>query len=132
MGSASTQVISAGVTLKPTPRAVVLAASVMLRHVTDDPVRAVTLAWRALPSPLRGLVVLAGPYGRAAAPWGAGGRRGALPVLEGSAARRARVSRTTPRRARGSPQGWPTVRGGWPTRSRSSTGPAAGAPPVSA
>ena len=36
----------------PTPRAVVLAASVMLRHVTDDPVRAVTLAWRALPAPL--------------------------------------------------------------------------------
>ena len=32
-----------------------LAASVMLRHVTDDPVRAVTLAWRALPAPLRGL-----------------------------------------------------------------------------
>jgi hypothetical protein len=48
---------------------VVLAASVMLRHVTDDPVRAVTLAWRALPPPLRGLVALAGPYGRAAALW---------------------------------------------------------------
>jgi glycosyltransferase involved in cell wall biosynthesis len=70
----------------------VLAASVMLRHVTDDPVRAVTLAWRALPSPLRGLVGLAGPYGRAAALWGAGDRRGALTALEGSPARLAAFS----------------------------------------
>jgi glycosyltransferase involved in cell wall biosynthesis len=59
----------------------------MLRHVTDDPVRAVTLAWRALPPPLRGLVRLAGPYGRAAALWGAGDRRGALTALEASPAR---------------------------------------------
>src|ERR1700724_1950725 len=59
----------------------------MLRHVTDDPVRAVTLAWRALPAPLRGLVGLAGPYGRAAALWGAGDRRGALTALEASPAR---------------------------------------------
>jgi glycosyltransferase involved in cell wall biosynthesis len=66
---------------------VLLAASVMLRHVTDDPVRAVTLAWRALPPPLRGLVVLAGPYGRAAALWGAGDRRGALTALEASPAK---------------------------------------------
>jgi glycosyltransferase involved in cell wall biosynthesis len=71
---------------------VVLAASVMLRHVTDDPVRAVTLAWRALPPPLRGLVVLAGPYGRAAALWGAGDRRGALTELEASPARLAAFS----------------------------------------
>jgi glycosyltransferase involved in cell wall biosynthesis len=70
----------------------VLAASVMLRHVTDDPVRAVTLAWRALPPPLRGLVGLAGPYGRAAALWGAGDRRGALTALEGSPARLAAFS----------------------------------------
>jgi len=70
----------------------VLAASVMLRHVTDDPVRAVTLAWRALPAPLRGLVRLAGPYGRAAALWGAGDRRGALTALEGSPARLAAFS----------------------------------------
>jgi glycosyltransferase involved in cell wall biosynthesis len=70
----------------------VLAASVMLRHVTDDPVRAVTLAWRALPAPLRGLVVLAGPYGRAAALWGAGDRRGALTALEASPARLAAFS----------------------------------------
>ena len=69
-----------------------LAASVMLRHVTDDPVRAVTLAWRALPAPLRGLVVLAGAYGRAAALWGAGDRRGALTALEGSPARLAAFS----------------------------------------
>ncbi len=69
-----------------------LAASVMLRHVTDDPVRAVTLAWRALPAPLRGLVGLAGPYGRAAALWGAGDRRGALTTLEGSPARLAAFS----------------------------------------
>jgi glycosyltransferase involved in cell wall biosynthesis len=69
-----------------------LAASVMLRHVTDDPVRAVTLAWRALPAPLRGLVVLAGPYGKAAALWGAGDRRGALTALEASPARLAAFS----------------------------------------
>jgi glycosyltransferase involved in cell wall biosynthesis len=70
----------------------VLAASVMLRHVTDDPVRAVTLAWRALPVPLRGLVGLAGPYGRAAALWGAGDRRGALTALEASPAKLAAFS----------------------------------------
>ena len=69
-----------------------LAASVMLRHVSDDPVRAVTLAWRALPTPLRGLLRLAGPYGRAAALWGAGDRRAALTVLEASPARLAAFS----------------------------------------
>src|ERR1700753_1058969 len=64
----------------------------MLRHVTDDPVRAVTLGWRALPAPLRGLVGLAGRYGRAGALWGAGDRRGALTVLEASPARLASFS----------------------------------------
>ena len=64
----------------------------MTRHLTDDPVRAVTLAWRALPAPLRGLVGLAGPYGRAAALWGAGDRRGALTALEASPARLAAFS----------------------------------------
>jgi glycosyltransferase involved in cell wall biosynthesis len=64
----------------------------MKRHITDDPVRAVTLAWRALPAPLRGLVGLAGPYGRAAALWGAGDRRGALTALEASPARLAAFS----------------------------------------
>ena len=49
-----------------------LAVSVTLRHIADDPVRALTLAWRALPAPLRGWLRLAGPYGRAAALWGAG------------------------------------------------------------
>ena len=73
---------SALVTVKPTPRAVVLAASVMLRHVADDPVRAVTLAWRALPAPLRSWLAIAGPYGKAATLWGAGDRRGALTALE--------------------------------------------------
>src|SRR5215469_8823876 len=64
----------------------------MLRHVTDDPVRAVTLAWRALPAPVRGWLRLAGPYGRAAALWGAGDRRGALTVLEASPPRLAAFS----------------------------------------
>ncbi len=77
---------------RATPRAVVLAASVAVRHVSDDPVRALTLAWRALPTLLRGWVRLAGPYGRAAALWGAGDRRGALTVLEASPARLAAFS----------------------------------------
>jgi glycosyltransferase involved in cell wall biosynthesis len=59
----------------------------MMRHVTDDPVRALTLAWRALPAQLRGWVRFAGPYGRAAALWGAGDRRGAQTALEASPAR---------------------------------------------
>ena len=64
----------------------------MLRHVTDDPVRAVTLAWRALPAPLRRWLGVAGPYGRAAALWGAGDRRGALTALEARPARLAAFS----------------------------------------
>ncbi|HEX4291618.1 MAG TPA: glycosyltransferase family 4 protein [Trebonia sp.] len=79
-------------TVNPTPRAVVLAASVVLRHVADDPVRAVTLAWRALPAPLRRWLAVAGPYGRAAALWGAGDRRGALTALEARPARLAAFS----------------------------------------
>jgi glycosyltransferase involved in cell wall biosynthesis len=66
---------------------VVLAASVVMRHVTDDPVRALTLAWRAFPAPLRGWLRFAGPYGRAAALWSAGDRRAALTALEASPAR---------------------------------------------
>jgi glycosyltransferase involved in cell wall biosynthesis len=77
---------------RATPRAVVLAASVATRHVSDDPVRALTLAWRALPAPLRGWIRFAGPYGRAAALWGAGDRRAALTVLEASPARLASFS----------------------------------------
>ena len=64
----------------------------MLRHVTDDPVRALTLAWRALPAPLRGWLRFAGPYGRAAALWGAGDRRAALTALEAHPARLAAFS----------------------------------------
>jgi glycosyltransferase involved in cell wall biosynthesis len=64
----------------------------MLRHVADDPVRAVTLAWRALPAPLRRWLAVAGPYGRAAALWGAGDRRGALTALEARPARLAAFS----------------------------------------
>jgi glycosyltransferase involved in cell wall biosynthesis len=71
---------------------VLLAVSVMLRHVADDPVRALTLARRALPAPLRGGVRLAGPYGRAAARWGAGDRRAALTALEARPARLAAFS----------------------------------------
>jgi len=71
---------------------VVLAATVAVRHVSDDPVRALTLAWRALPAPLRRAVRLAGPYGRAAALWGAGDRRAALTVLEAKPARLAAFS----------------------------------------
>ena len=64
----------------------------MLRHVSDDPVRAVTLAWRALPGPLRRWLAVAGPYGRAAALWGAGDRRSALTALEARPARLAAFS----------------------------------------
>jgi glycosyltransferase involved in cell wall biosynthesis len=64
----------------------------MVRHVTDDPVRAVTLAWRALPAPLRRWLAVAGPYGRAATLWGAGDRRGALTALEARPARLAAFS----------------------------------------
>ena len=69
-----------------------LAASVTLRHLRDDPVRSLTLAWRALPAPLRGWVRFAGPYGRAAALWGAGDRRAALTSLEAAPARLAAFS----------------------------------------
>jgi len=70
----------------------VLAVSVTMRHVADDPVRALTLAWRALPAPLRRWIRFAGPYGRAAARWGAGDRRGALTALEARPARLAAFS----------------------------------------
>jgi glycosyltransferase involved in cell wall biosynthesis len=63
-----------------------------MRHVADDPVRALTLAWRALPAPLRRWIRFAGPYGRAAALWGAGDRRAALTALEGRPARLAAFS----------------------------------------
>jgi glycosyltransferase involved in cell wall biosynthesis len=71
----------------------VLAASVLIRHVADDPVRAVVLATRVLPPRLRGpLLRLAGPYGRAAVLWADGERRSALASLETSPARLAAFS----------------------------------------
>jgi glycosyltransferase involved in cell wall biosynthesis len=64
----------------------------MVGHITADPVRALTLGWRALPAPLRGWLRIAGPYGKAAALWGAGDRRAALTALEGRPERLAAFS----------------------------------------
>src|SRR5215469_18487302 len=66
------------------PRALTLATSIAWRHAAADPVRAVVLAQRVLPPPLRGWLRLAGPYGRAAAQWGAGDRAAALATLDAS------------------------------------------------
>jgi glycosyltransferase involved in cell wall biosynthesis len=77
------------VTTSISPRALTLAASIGWRHVTADPVRALLLAWRVLPAPLRGSLRLAGPYGRAAMLWGEGDRPAALGVLDGSPRRQA-------------------------------------------
>jgi len=74
------------------PRAVTLAASIAWRHVAADPVRAVVLAQRVLPHRLRGVLRLAGPYGRAAALWGAGDRAAALAGLHASPRRLAAFS----------------------------------------
>ena len=70
--------------MHPSPRALTLAASIGWRHAAADPVRALLLAWRVLPAPLRGWLRLAGPYGRAAVLWGAGERDAALASLGGS------------------------------------------------
>ena len=70
--------------MHPSPRALALAASIGWRHAAADPVRALLLAWRVLPAPLRGWLRLAGPYGRAAVLWGAGERDAALVSLAGS------------------------------------------------
>jgi hypothetical protein len=70
--------------MHPSPRALALAASIGWRHAAADPVRALLLAWRVLPAPLRGWLGLAGPYGRAAVLWGAGERDAALASLGGS------------------------------------------------
>ena len=74
------------------PRAVTLATSIAWRHAAADPVRAVVLAQRVLPPPLRGWLRLAGPYGRAAALWGTGDRAAALAVLDASPRRLAAFS----------------------------------------
>jgi glycosyltransferase involved in cell wall biosynthesis len=66
------------------PRALTLATSIAWRHAAADPVRAVVLAQRVLPQPLRWWLRLAGPYGRAAARWGAGDRAAALAALDAS------------------------------------------------
>jgi hypothetical protein len=70
--------------MHPSPRALSLAASIGWRHAVSDPVRALLLAWRVLPVPLRGWLRLAGPYGRAAVLWSAGERDAALASLAGS------------------------------------------------
>jgi glycosyltransferase involved in cell wall biosynthesis len=70
--------------MHPSPRALSLAASIGWRHAAADPVRALLLAWRVLPAPVRDWLRLAGPYGRAAVLWGAGDRDAALASLGGS------------------------------------------------
>jgi glycosyltransferase involved in cell wall biosynthesis len=74
------------------PRALTLAISIAWRHLAAGPVRAVVLAQRVLPQPLRGWLRLAGPYGRAAALWGAGDRAAALASLNASPRRLAAFS----------------------------------------
>ncbi len=68
----------------PSPRALTLAASIGWRHAAADPVRALLLAWRALPAPLRGWLRFAGPYGPATVLWGTGERDAALAALAAS------------------------------------------------
>jgi glycosyltransferase involved in cell wall biosynthesis len=75
--------------MHPSPRALSLAASIGWRHATADPVRALLLAWRVLPAPLRGWLRLAGPYGRATVLWGTGERDAALMSLAASPRRQA-------------------------------------------
>jgi len=74
------------------PRALTLAASIAWRHAAAGPVRAIILAQRVLPPPLRRGLRLAGPYGRAAALWGAGDRAAALAALDASPRRLAAFS----------------------------------------
>jgi glycosyltransferase involved in cell wall biosynthesis len=74
------------------PRALTLATSIAWRHAAADPVRAVVLAQRVLPQPLRRWLRLAGPYGRAATLWGAGDRAAALAALQASPRRLAAFS----------------------------------------
>jgi glycosyltransferase involved in cell wall biosynthesis len=78
--------------LHASPRALTLATSIAWRHAAADPVRAIILAQRVLPPPLRGALRLAGPYGRAAALWGAGDRAAARAALDASPRRLAAFS----------------------------------------
>jgi glycosyltransferase involved in cell wall biosynthesis len=59
-----------------------LALSVMWRHVTEDPVRALLLGWRVLPGRVRPWLRWAGPYGPATVAWGSGQRKEALARLD--------------------------------------------------
>lgn len=77
---------------RPSPRALSLAASIGWRHAVADPVRALLLAWRVLPAPLRGWLRFAGPYGRPTVLWGAGDRDAALAALAASPRRLAAFS----------------------------------------
>ena len=70
--------------LRPSPRVLSLAASIGWRHATANPVRALLLAWRVLPAPLRAVLRVTGPYGRATVLWGAGERDAALTALAAS------------------------------------------------
>ena len=76
----------------PSPRALTLAASIAWRHAAADPVRALLLAWRALPAPPRDWLRFAGPYGRATVLWSAGERDAALASLAASPRRQAAFS----------------------------------------
>ena len=70
--------------LHVSPRALTLAASIAWRHGTGNPVRALLLAWRVLPGPLRGWLRFAGAYGQATTLWGAGERDAALAAISAS------------------------------------------------
>jgi glycosyltransferase involved in cell wall biosynthesis len=74
------------------PRALTLATSIAWRHAAADPVRAVVLAQRVLPQPLRRWLRLARPYGRAATLWGAGDHAAALATLQATPRRQAAFS----------------------------------------
>jgi glycosyltransferase involved in cell wall biosynthesis len=71
------------------PRALSLATSIAWRHAAADPVRALVLAHRVLPAPLRGWLRIAGPYGRAAILWDTGDRDAALAALDAKPRRQA-------------------------------------------
>ncbi len=73
-------------------RLATLAASVAWRHLAEDPVRALVLAWRVQPARSRWLVRLAGGYGRAVTLWGEGDHDGALRVLANRPRRLARFA----------------------------------------
>jgi hypothetical protein len=84
---------------RPSPGALCLAASIAWRHIARDPVRALVLAWRVLPGPLRGGLRFAGPYGRATTKWGAGERDAALAALSASPRRLAAFALATDQQA---------------------------------